>query len=208
MNKLIKNEEFWNTLTHGVGIFLSIAALVLLIVYGNNSEEPFSLLSGIFFGISLIVLYTASTVYHAVTNVKKKKKLRIFDHISIYYLIAGTYTPFALVALRDSMGWWIFGIVWTVAILGTLFKLFFTGKYEFVSIIVYITMGWLIIMDFSYLIDHVSSQTLWFLILGGGLYTLGTIFYAGNKIPYNHAIWHVFVLGGSIFHFFSVVDMM
>lgn len=205
---VLEREEKWNVITHGIGILLSISALVLLTIWGAKSEHSLSLFSGLFFGLSLIVLYTASTVYHLATTEKKKNKLRIFDHISIYYLIAGTYTPFALIALRDSLGWWIFGTVWTMAIIGTVFKLFFTGKYEFVSIIAYVLMGWLIVIDFSFLVEQLNFLSLLFLILGGGIYTLGTVFYAIHKIPYNHAIWHLFVLGGSIFHFFSVIFMI
>lgn len=208
MKKLLYKEEFWNTVTHGIGILLSIVALVILIVFGVNSKHEFSLLSGIFFGVSLIVLYTASTLYHLFSNETIKKKLRVFDHISIFYLIAGTYTPFALITLKDSFGWWLFGIVWGIAIIGTLFKVFFTGKYEYVSLVLYIAMGWIVVVDFSNLLTNISPLGLNYLITGGVLYTVGTIFYAIHKIPYNHAIWHLFVLAGSIFHFFSIVEVI
>lgn len=208
MKKLISQEEFWNTTTHGIGVLLSISALVLLIVFGVKSNHDFSLFSGIFFGISLIVLYSASTLYHMFSNENIKRKLRVFDHISIFYLIAGTYTPFALITLKNSLGWWLFGIVWGLAIFGTLFKIFFTGKYEFVSLILYIAMGWIVVIDFSNLLENISSQGLTYLVTGGILYTVGTIFYAIDKIPFNHAIWHLFVLGGSIFHFFSIVEVI
>jgi hemolysin III len=208
MKKIIRQEEFWNTLTHGIGVLLSIAALIILIVLGTNSTNDFSLFAGIFFGTSLIILYTASTLYHYFKSQKLKDKLRVFDHISIFYLIAGTYTPFALITLKDSFGWWLFGIVWGIAFLGTIFKVFFTGKYEYVSLILYIAMGWIVVLDFSNLITNISSEGLYYLIIGGVLYTLGTIFYATHKIPYNHAIWHLFVLGGSIFHFFSVLTVI
>lgn len=205
---ILKNEEFWNTTTHGIGVLLSITALIILIIAGSYSDLSLSLFSGLFFGISLLTLYTASTLYHAFKKETIKNKLRIFDHISIYYLIAGTYTPFALITLRDSLGWWIFGAVWVLAFIGTLFKIFYTGRFEIISVLTYIGMGWMVIIDFSYLIETIDQLALIFLIIGGGFYTLGTIFYSFNKIPFNHAIWHVFVLGGSIFHFFSVMQII
>lgn len=208
MKKLITQEEFWNTTTHGVGVLLSITALIFLIVIGIDSKHDFSILSGMFFGISLILLYTASTLYHLFSDEKIKNILRVFDHISIFYLIAGTYTPFALITLKDSFGWWLFGIVWGIAILGTIFKVFFTGKYEYVSLVLYIAMGWIVVIDFSNLLENISSNGLFYLVTGGVLYTIGTIFYAIHKIPYNHAIWHLFVLAGSIFHFFSILEVI
>jgi hemolysin III len=208
MKKLIYQEEFWNTATHGIGLLLSITALVVLIILGINSEHEFSLLSGMFFGISLIFLYTSSSLYHLFRDEKTKNKLRVFDHISIFYLIAGTYTPFALITLKDSFGWWLFGIVWSIAIIGTVFKVFFTGKYEYLSLILYISMGWIVVLDFSNLLKNISPDGLYYLITGGILYTVGTIFYAIHKIPYNHAIWHLFVLAGSIFHFFSILEVI
>lgn len=150
--------------------------------------------------ISLIVLFLASTIYHAVENPKIKKKLRTLDHISIYYLIAGTYTPVCLSVLMPSKGWLLFYLVWGTALFGTVLKIFFTGKFEAFSLVLYGVMGWLIVIDLPYLLEHMSSMGLIYLALGGAFYTIGILFYAVKKIPYNHLIWHFFVLSGAISH--------
>jgi len=198
-----KTEELWNTYSHGVGILLSIIALVLLLSF-DTEKNAFSTLSILLYGISLIVLYTASTIYHAVRSSTLKRIFQKVDHICIYLLIAGTYSPVVLISLEDSAGWLIFWIVWGIAAVGTLLKVFFTGKFEIISVLLYLVMGWLIILDFQALMDVQTQAGILLLALGGLFYTVGIVFYAIEKIPYNHAIWHFFVLAGSIFHFFFI----
>lgn len=158
--------------------------------------------------VSLLLLFTASTIYHAVENPKLKKKLRILDHISIYYLIAGTYTPVCLSILLPSKGWLLFYLVWGIALFGTVLKIFFTGRFEVFSLVLYGVMGWLIVIDLPYLLEHMSSSGLLYLAAGGAFYTIGILFYAVKKIPCNHLIWHFFVLGGAIAHWFLVLKIL
>jgi hemolysin III len=198
-----KREEQLNAWTHGIGAALGIAALVLLIVY-SDTTTPWSLFSVIVYGISIIVLFLASTFYHAVKGEKRKHYFRIVDHVSIYLLIAGTYTPVLLISLTDSLGWTLFWIVWGIAAFGVVLKLFFTGKFEIFSTLLYLVMGWLIVFDFSTLSEALGSDGILWLFAGGLSYTVGIIFYAVQKIPYNHVIWHLFVLGGAICHFFMI----
>jgi hemolysin III len=197
-------EEKLNALTHGIGAVLGIVALVLLIVF-NTHKTPWSLFSVIVYGISIIVLFTASTLYHSVTKEKHKHIFRIIDHISIYILIAGTYTPVCLITLDQSLGWPLFWTVWGIAIFGVFLKLFFTGRFEVFSTLLYLVMGWLIVFDFAHLSEGVGNGIL-FLFAGGLSYTVGIIFYAIHKIPYNHVIWHLFVLAGAVFHFFMIFN--
>lgn len=196
-------EERLNAISHGIGALLGIAALVLLVCYNGNKTD-YSLFSVIVYGISIIVLFTASTLYHAVSNVKHKHVFRILDHISIYFLIAGTYTPVALITLESSRGWPLFYVVWGIALFGTVLKLFFTGRFEVFSTLLYLVMGWLIVFDFANLSDAVGSDGILWLFAGGLAYTVGIIFYAIQKIPYNHVIWHMFVLAGALGHFFLI----
>ena len=158
--------------------------------------------------LSLVHLFTASTVYHSVQNPKLKKKFRIWDHISIYYLIAGTYTPVCLTILLPSKGWLLFYLVWGIALFGTILKLFFTGRFEVFSLVLYGIMGWIIVIDLPYLLENFSRSGLVYLSLGGAFYTLGIIFYAVKKIPYNHLIWHFFVLGGAISHWIMILKII
>ncbi|NAS32789.1 hemolysin III family protein [Flavobacteriaceae bacterium R38] len=199
-----KREEIWNASSHGLGILLSIAGLVVLLIR-DSEKTAYSTMSILFYSISLIVLYTASTIYHSVYDERKKKIWRKIDHISIYLLIAGTYTPVTLIALEKSSGWLIFSVIWSIAAIGTLLKIFFTGKYETLSLLLYLFMGWLIIFDINNLISVVSTNGLQLMMLGGAFYTLGIIFYTIKKIPFNHVIWHFFVLGGSISHYFFIL---
>ncbi|WP_299124481.1 hemolysin III family protein [uncultured Winogradskyella sp.] len=198
-----KLEEQLNTWTHGIGAALGIVALVLLIVY-VDTDIPFSLFSVIIYGISIIILFSASTFYHAVKDEKRKHYFRIVDHISIYLLIAGTYTPVLLISLSNSLGWTLFWVVWGVATFGVILKLFFTGKFEIFSTLLYLVMGWLIVFDFSNLSETIGPNGILWLFAGGLSYTVGIIFYAIQRIPYNHVIWHLFVLGGAIGHFFMI----
>ncbi|WP_178988812.1 PAQR family membrane homeostasis protein TrhA [Winogradskyella schleiferi] len=198
-----KLEEQLNTWTHGLGALLGIAALVLLIIQAD-SAKPWSLFSVIVYGVSIIVLFLASTFYHAVEGEKRRHYFRIVDHVSIYLLIAGTYTPVLLIALSDSLGWPLFWTVWGIAAFGVVIKLFFTGRFEVASTLLYLVMGWLIVFDFSNVSQALGSDGILWLYAGGLFYTVGIIFYAIDKIPYNHVIWHLFVLGGAISHFFMV----
>ncbi|MEH6537514.1 MAG: hemolysin III family protein [Psychroserpens sp.] len=196
-------EERLNAWSHGIGAALGIAGLVLLIIF-SKEQVPYSLFSVIVYGISIIILFLASTFYHAVNGDKRKHYFRVIDHISIYLLIAGTYTPVLLIMLPDSLGWMLFWVVWGIAAFGVILKLFFTGKFETFSTLLYLVMGWLIVFDYSTLADRMATNGLYLLFAGGLLYTVGIIFYAIEKIPYNHVIWHLFVLGGAICHFFMV----
>lgn len=195
-------EEKLNAYSHGLGIILAIIGGFVLLQ--NSTNVPFLYCSLVVYSISVVVLFTASTVYHAVQNPKIKKKLRIADHISIYYLIAGTYTPVSLTVLLPSKGWLLFYLVWGIALFGTILKIFFTGRFEAFSLVLYGVMGWLIVIDLPYLLQHMSSPQLIYLASGGAFYTIGILFYAVKKIPYNHLIWHFFVLGGAISHWWLV----
>ncbi len=198
-----KREELLNTWTHGIGALLGVVALVLLVLNADKLT-PWSLFSVIVYGLSIIILFLASTLYHAVEDEQRKYYFRIVDHISIYVLIAGTYTPVLLLVLPDSLGWVLFYTVWGIATFGVILKLFFTGRFEIFSTLLYLVMGWLIVFDFSNLSIEMGSDGILWLFAGGLFYTVGIIFYAINKIPYNHVIWHLFVLGGAICHFFMV----
>jgi hemolysin III len=198
-------EEIINSVTHGAGILLSIAALVLMVVFASLSGSAVHVVSCAIFGVTLILLYTASTLYHGIPYPRVKRILKIFDHCCIYLLIAGTYTPFLLVTLRGALGWTLFGIIWFLALLGVLFKLFFIHRFKIVSTIAYVLMGWIIILAIKPLMAALPAGGLIFLVAGGLAYSLGVIFYAWKKLPFNHAIWHLFVLAGSICHFFAVL---
>lgn len=204
MSVQTKLEEQLNTFSHAIGALLGIAGLVLLIVLSSN-KTPWSLFSVIVYGVSIIVLFTASTLYHAARTERRKHYFRIVDHISIYLLIAGTYTPVLLITLSHSLGWTLFWIVWGIAAFGVVLKLFFTGRFEIFSTLLYLAMGWLIVFDFSNLYTAIGSSGVLWLYAGGLFYTVGILFYAIHRIPYNHVIWHVFVLAGAISHFFMIL---
>jgi hemolysin III len=198
-----REEEFWNALTHFIGLIGSIIGMCYLL-YTNN-ELPTQSLSGVlFFGFGLVSVYLSSTLYHYVSEPVLKEKLRIFDHISIYYLIAGSYAPVCLITLLDKSGIYIFIAVCIIAIFGTIFKLFYTGKFEKLSLGLYLLMGWLIIIDIKTLFEVLEFNAIILLCLSGISYTLGTIFYSTEK-KYAHTIWHLFVIAGSSFHFFLVL---
>jgi len=199
-----KREEFWNTLTHFIGIVLSLIGLPLLI-FANNNLSSFSLASILFFEFGLLFVYISSTLYHYVENVELKKKLRTLDHISIFYLIAGSYAPICLITLYNDSGIGIFVAVLAIMFIGTFFKLFYTGKHEKFSLFLYLAMGWLIIFKINTLIDLIEFNGLALIVTSGLLYTFGTLFYSSKTIKYSHAIWHLFVLGGSATHFFFVL---
>jgi len=196
-------EEVANSITHGIGVALGIAALVLLVVFASIRGDAWQVVSFSIYGTTLILLYLASTLYHSFTGQRLKRFFRILDHSSIYLLIAGTYTPVTLVLMRGPWGWTLFGLIWAMAIGGIVFKVFLLEKLEILSILFYVAMGWLCIIAFKPIMQMVpKGMIIWFLI-GGASYTLGVVFYVLEKIPYNHAIWHLFVLGGSISHFFG-----
>lgn len=198
-------EEKINIITHAIGIPLGIVFLVLLLIkaasYGTKPFISFGV-----FGLSFIVLYTASTLYHKARQPEMRSKLRIFDHAAIYLLIAGTYTPFSLITLEGKTGWIIFGTVWSFAFVGIILKLFFTGKYDILSTLMYVFMGWIIVFAIKPLMNNLSSDGLFWLFAGGVAYTVGAILYSIQKLPFNHAIFHVFVLAGSICHFISIYN--
>lgn len=197
-------EEIANSVTHGIGALLSIAALVLMVVLSITQSSTIAVVASAVYGSSLILLFLASTLYHSVQRAHVKKSLKIFDHCAIYLLIAGTYTPFMLISLRGAWGYTMTAIIWSLALFGVIFKIFYTEKFPKLSLFTYIFMGWLIIVASSELMSKVPVGGLVLLVVGGLVYTLGTIFYAFDKIPYNHAIWHGFVLGGAICHFFAI----
>lgn len=198
-------EEIFNSVTHGVGSLLSIAGTVVLIVCSAIYSDAWGIVSSCIFGASLIILYTMSTLYHALTNEKAKKFFRIMDHDTIFILIAGTYTPYTLVNLRGSVGWVLFGIIWGMAILGVIFNSINLEKFRKVSLVCSIIMGWTIIFAIKPMINALPKISLWFLLIGGIFYTIGIIFYVIKKIKYFHSIWHIFTIAGSVFHYFSIL---
>jgi len=197
-------EEKINVYTHALGLLLSVAALVLLVVKSSLTGTVWHIVSFSIFGASLIILYAASTFFHNAKNLKIRKRLNIFDHASIYILIAGTYTPYTLVTLNGTLGWVIFGITWGIALTGVILKLFFTGKYEKISTIAYVLMGWIIIFAFKPLLSNLPFEGIAWLVAGGIAYTIGAVLYSINRLSFNHAIFHVFVLLGSFCHFISI----
>ena len=198
-------EEILNTVTHGIGVLLSIAALVLLVVKASNDGGAWHIVSVAIYGSTLIILYLASSLYHGLMFSSARGFFNILDHSAIYLLIAGTYTPFLLVSLRGPLGWSLFGIIWGLTVLGIIYKFFFLNRWRILSTIIYVLMGWLIIFALKPLIASVPVNGLYWVLAGGLFYTLGVIFFVWEKLPYNHFIWHLFVLGGSICHFFAII---
>ncbi|GAB7256049.1 PAQR family membrane homeostasis protein TrhA [Polaribacter sp. OB-PA-B3] len=200
-------EEKLNIWSHGFGLFLSIIAFPFLILKAFEYAGFWKPISFVIYGISMIILYAASTFYHAAKNPIKRRRLNIFDHAAIYVLIAGSYTPFCLVGLGDSLGNYMVVFVWLFALLGIILKLFFTGKYDKLSTAMYLLMGWQVVFFISPLIDSLSSFSLNFLFYGGISYSVGAILYSIRKMPYNHAIFHLFVLLGSFCHFLAIYNL-
>jgi hemolysin III len=203
-----KREEIANAITHGVGACLAIASLVILIVFAALHGSASHVVGFSIFGASLVILYLASTLYHSLTHQGAKKLFRKFDHIAIYLLIAGTYTPFCLAALKGWIGWTLFGIVWGCAVIGIVVKSISVGKFEVVSTVMYVLMGWVVIFAIKPLYNSISSKGFILLMLGGVFYTAGTFFFIKDKNKYFHSIWHLFVLAGSICHFFAVIALL
>ncbi len=202
--KDFRNEEFWNSLTHFIGVILTVLGIPLLF-YFDNKFTSLSTLSIILFSFGLFSVYSSSSVYHFVINPRLKKRLQILDHISIYYLILGSYAPVCLITLYEYSGINIFIVVMTLSIIGTLKKLFFTGRFKIISLLLYLAMGWLIVVEINLLFELLDSEAELLLIIGGLSYTIGIIFYTLDKIKYFHSIWHLFVLTGSVLHYLLIV---
>jgi hemolysin III len=199
-----RGEEYANIITHGLGVLLSIVALWLMVVYAVRDFDWVRVAAVSVFGGTLILLYLMSTLYHSFQDPKLKQLFRILDHSSIYLLIAGSYTPFTLVYLSGTWSWVILSVTWTLAVAGVVFKIFFIKKFHLISTALYVAMGWLVIVAIKPLLEATPTGALVWLTVGGLLYTGGVVFYLWNKLPYNHAIWHVFVMGGSFSHFCAV----
>jgi len=200
-----RREEIANAITHGIGALLSVAGLVLLIVFSSTKGTAWHVVSFTIYGASMLLLYLCSTLVHSFKEGKLKDLFEFFDHSSIYIYIAGSYTPFLLVAVRGPLGWSLFGTVWGIALLGVVFKAFFVKRFLFLSTFFYLIMGWLIVIAWGPLTAAMPHQGIVLLVAGGLSYTLGTIFYVWRGFPYHHAIWHLFVLGGSVTHFFAIL---
>ena len=198
-------EEITNAITHGIGALLSIAGLVIAIVFSAIYGDAYCVVSSCIYGASLIMLYTMSTLYHSITNLKAKRVFRTLDHSSVFLLIAGTYTPYCLVTLRGPIGWSIFGVVWAVAITSIVFSSINVEKFKKVNFTCALILGWIIVFAFNPLIDYLNINAIILLIAGGLAYTFGTIFYILNKKRFMHSIWHIFVILGSALHYFSIL---
>ncbi|GAA4058584.1 PAQR family membrane homeostasis protein TrhA [Amphibacillus indicireducens] len=208
MNKVSQfslGEEIANAITHGVGMVLSIVGLVFLIIFSALYGSAWHVVSFTIFGVTMVFLYTSSTLLHSLPRGRAKDVFEILDHSSIYFFIAGTYTPFLLVAVRGTLGWTLFGIVWGVAIAGTIFKVFFVKRFVLVSTVLYVAMGWLIVFTWPTLTEQLARNGIILLIIGGLFYTLGAIFYVWRFFKYHHMVWHLFVLTGTILHYFTVL---
>lgn len=200
-------EEKLNVLSHGLGLLLSCIAFPFLIHKAFYFEGFWQPLSFIIYGLSMIVLYAASTFYHAAKEPKKRRKLNILDHAAIYVLIAGSYSPFCLVGLNSDLGWYMFLFVWLFALVGVILKLFFTGRFDKVSTAMYLLMGWQILFFINPLMNSISAENFYYLVAGGIFYSIGAVLYSIKKMPYNHAIFHVFVLLGSFSHFLGIYNL-
>ncbi|MBI5094028.1 MAG: hemolysin III family protein [Candidatus Hydrogenedentes bacterium] len=201
-------EEVANSVTHGIGTALSIAGLVFLVVWASATHDAYKIVSLTAFGASMVALYLASTLYHSFSAPKVKHFFRILDHASIYLLIAGSYTPFALVSIRGPWGWTIFGVVWGIALVGVCFKMFFVAHFSALSTILYLGMGWMALIAAKPILMSVPMGGIGLLAAGGIMYTVGVAFYAWNSLPYNHAVWHLFVMAGTAFHFIAVSEFV
>ena len=198
-------EELANSLTHGVGLALSVAGFIVLVVLAAIRGSAWRIASCAVYGSTLICLYAASTLYHGIRSRRLKRVLKICDHSAIYLLIAGTYTPFLLVNLRGSWGWSLFAVIWGLAMAGILFKVWFVEHFSVLSTMLYLLMGWLALVAVKPMLLSVPQSGVLWLLAGGVLYTVGVVFYAWKKIPYSHAIWHGFVIAGSTGHYFAVL---
>ena len=203
--KYTLGEELFNAITHGIGALLSVAGCVILLVRCHQLGDGVAAVSSAIYGATLIILYTMSTLYHALANEKAKAVFRVFDHVTIYLLIAGTYTPFTLACLGGALGWTLFGIVWAAAIVGIVFSSISLRRFQKLSMICYIAMGWVILIAIKPLWQVIGTLPMVFLVIGGVLYTGGVLFYQMKESRYMHSIWHLFVIAGSIFQYFSIL---
>ena len=198
-------EELANSITHGIGFVLSVVGLVVLVVSASHQGDPYMVVSFSVYGASLVTLYLASTFYHSFHQPRIKHFLRIFDHCAIYLLIAGTYTPFTLLNLRGPVGWSLFGTIWALAVIGIILKWWHVARFPILTPLIYVAMGWLGAIAIKPSLEAIPPQGIQLLAAGGITYTVGVIFYALEKLPYNHAIWHMFVLSASAMHFFAIL---
>ena len=198
-------EETINALTHGLGALLSLGGLAVLVVMASLRGDAWHIVSCSIYGITLVMLFSSSTLYHSFRNQRLKHVLRIIDHASIYLLIAGTYTPFVLVTLRGAWGWSLFGVVWGLALAGIVFQVFFVHRFRVLQTLIYLAMGWLVVIAGKPLLTRVPLPGLLWLLFGGLSYTVGSLFYLWKKLPYHHAIWHLFVLAGGVCHYFAIL---
>lgn len=203
--KYTLGEELFNAITHGIGALLSVAGCVILLVRCHQLGDGVAAVSSAIYGATLIILYTMSTLYHALANEKAKAVFRVFDHVTIYLLIAGTYTPYTLACLGGALGWILFGIVWAAAIVGIVFSSISLRRFQKLSMICYIAMGWVILIAIKPLWQVIGTLPMVFLVIGGVLYTGGVLFYQMKESRYMHSIWHLFVIAGSIFQYFSIL---
>lgn len=208
INKYSAGEEIVNSITHGIGALLSVAGLVVLIVFAAVYGDAWHIASFSIYGGALVILYAASTLYHSISNPSIKTLFKKMDHSAIFLLIAGTYTPFMLVSLRGVWGWSLLGTVWTLALIGISIKCLCIFRFQKLLIAMYVFMGWLGVIALKEILQGVSTQTLVLLLAGGLSYTAGVIFYCLRKVPFNHGVWHLFVLCGSVMHYFSVLHIL
>lgn len=199
-----EREELANSLTHGLGAVLSVAGLVLMVVFAGRHGDAWHVVSTAIFGTTLVLLYTASTLYHSLRGEQLKVLLRKFDHAAIFLLIAGSYTPFVLVTLRGPWGWSLFGVVWVLAVAGVTIKFWLAGRFQLVSTLIYVAMGWLVMVAIKPLVAALPAGGVKLLVAGGLCYTGGAVFYLWKRLPYHHAIWHLWVLAGSACHWAAV----
>lgn len=198
-------EELASALTHGLGAAAALAGGAILVALAARDGDGWQLAAAIVFGLCLLLLYIASTLYHAIGHPQAKARMKVLDHCAIYLLIAGTYTPFTLIGLRGEVGWILFGAIWTLAIAGIVFKLYYTGRFKLLSTLIYIAMGWLVVLAIKPVMAALDDWTLGWILAGGLFYTLGTVFYHRPSLRYSHAIWHLFVLAGSVCHYIAVM---
>ena len=203
--KLTIKEEIFNSITHGIGVLLSIAALVILVVLAVGKGDTWHIVSFSIYGSTLVLLYLASTLYHSFTKESLKNLFARFDHAAIFLLIAGTYTPFLLTALRGTLGWILFGIIWGVAVIGVIIRSIYLTRFRKLMVAIYLIMGWMFVFAVGPMIKNLPQASMIFLFLGGLFYSVGVVFYIKRNLKYGHGIWHLFVLAGSIMHFFAVI---
>jgi len=197
-------EEVVNSITHGLGALLSMVGLIFMLIHTAGKNDPLMIVSIIIYSATLIFMYLSSTLYHSFQNEKVKRIFHIFDHAAIFLLIAGTYTPMALIFLRQHWGWTVFIIIWSMALLGASFKIFFMGKLKKMSLVFYLSMGWFAVFSIKAIFETLPKELIFWIFGGGFLYTVGLIFYGWKKLPFHHSIWHLFVLGGSTAHFIGI----